>query len=211
MRVLTYSFAFALISLPATAIATEIRTVGIGEVLATMNFERRANVDLAQTQAPFERKIYIFAKIRLPSGTDLEWSPAEGTYCTAGKGYIDSNNVESTICLFDTDNDGSFDKVDGPEISKAEMIKVPVPYRKRRDTVLDSAPVLRRLVYLGGNAAEIRFSYREFTRDGLARAAFTEDLIVPIQSFPSKVSLKGVKFTVHAQSSDGLAVEVQEQ
>lgn len=196
------------LALISTSAAAGQRTVGIGEVLATIDTELRENVRLATTGAAIDRTIYLVEKLQLPAGSVLEWSEASRSYCSADKGYITSYGDESGVCLSDTDADGKFDTVTGVGIVKPVKLKNPAPFSTRIGSVTSRSPVQRRIVYLGGTASEARFSYREFTRDGMARPAFTEDLTVPLNGFPASFTLKGISLIVHGQGPSGLDVDI---
>lgn len=207
MGVGMHSAALLLMLLYGSATAGQ-KLVGIGDVLVSLEVDRRDNLDLAETALPIDRTIYLVERIRLPAGSTLEWNPERKSYCSADKGYISQSGIENPVCLIDDNADGRFDRLDGRGIVRPIKLKSPVPYTKRIGSVYSPSKVTRRIIYLGGTATEAKFSYREFTEGGMARPAFTEDLSVPIQAYPAPVTLKGVRFTILKQASDGLTVEM---
>ncbi|APZ98072.1 hypothetical protein BWQ93_05945 [Sphingopyxis sp. QXT-31] len=203
------ALALALVSTPA--LADERRVVPIGDVLDSLSLDQRDNVRLAKLSAPINRKIYLVERLSLPSGTELEWQSSRGAFCSESRGHFDSDGIESGLCLADRDGDGRMETASGYGIVRPVQLKEPAPFTTRVGTVFSPSDVIKRIVYLGGTSTEARFSYREFTREGLARPAFTEDLTVPLQSFPVQMTLKGVAFTIHGQSSAGLDVTVPDR
>lgn len=198
--------AFALVSAPVSAF--EQRSIGIGDVLAAIDSERRDNVPMATLEAPLNRTIYLVEKLRLPAGSNLEWSEVRRAYCSPDKGYQTSYGDEAGICLTDADTDGRFETVTGDGIVQPVSLKAPIPYSTKSGSVISAALVKKRIVYLGGTSSEARFSYREFTTEGIARPAFTEELTVPLSGLPAQVRIKGVEFSILKQDAGGLTVEM---
>jgi hypothetical protein len=64
------------------------------------------------------------------------------------------------------------------------------------------------LLYAGVNATGINLTYREFSPDGLARAAFYQNLIYPADA--KIINFKKYKIVVYAASSESIEFEVVE-
>lgn len=190
-------------------VAEERKIVAVGEPLAVLDADRRDGVEVADLLGSIDRKANLVARVYLPAGSRLERQGSSARFCSADKGYR-SAYEEYGVCAVDEDGDGRFELVRGGRFKDDEFkLKVPVPYKVEKVTVFVPSNNPRRIVYLGGTAGEMRFSYREFTTTGLARPAFTEDLTVPVTNFPVTLTLKGVRFTVFAQSALGLDVAIK--
>lgn len=116
--------------------------------------------------------------------------------------------IENGPCGLDDDGDGAFDRMAEDDISRALKLKTPIPYKKRRVTVNNPDSLRQVIIYAGASSDSIRLSYREFSND-LARPAFTEDLLIPINKiFPQDVAVKAVKIRIHGIDGLGLRYEI---
>lgn len=113
-------------------------------------------------------------------------------------------------CMIDDDGDGTFDRIAQNNVAKAVPLSQSTQYRKI-DSVEVPAPnggFERVLIYQGGNAQELRFSYREFS-GSLARPAFEEQLSIPIDGvLPQQFAIKGLVFTAIKVGSMGLTLQL---
>jgi hypothetical protein len=63
------------------------------------------------------------------------------------------------------------------------------------------------MLFQGATSDSLRFSYREFSND-MARPAFTEDLSIPREPFPSMIMVKNLQLEVLAVSGMGMRYRV---
>lgn len=182
------------------------KTVGFGDTVAVVNTQKVDGVEIATNKAALFRRMYLVDKIELQGYSKLYRDKGNGPFCTDNIGYKDHTGVEMSVCLEDIDGDGSFDELSGPDIPRPVKLKEKIPFSVETGSRYVPLPIEQRIIYLGGDDHVARFSYREFSRSGTARPAFTEDLSIPIKAYPATITIKGVKLVVHSQTSDGLEV-----
>lgn len=97
---------------------------------------------------------------------------------------------------------GEFDSFYQPKNETvANKVFKPVPYKL---TTRMSKPkgILKTLIFQGLKAGEIQISYREFTKDGLARPSFNQDIMFEASKrSPTIIGFKGAKIEVLSVNS----------
>ncbi|HEY5724105.1 MAG TPA: hypothetical protein VIT45_17485 [Allosphingosinicella sp.] len=169
------------------------RTVSVGEpVFQTFHYRR---LTLATIAIPLS---WGKARNPLPAGTILN-------HVKWRKGPFKACNIETNRCASDVDGDGKFDRGSLFNVGDFIPLNAPVPYTKADvDVPLTTDPFKATILYTGATSDSLRLSYREFAND-MARAAFTEDLTIPItKTFPQLVAFKGIRMKV--LSIDGLGM-----
>lgn len=110
-------------------------------------------------------------------------------------------------CFLDDDGDGMFDRHARDGYTMARKLKEPVHYSPTEISLSRVDSFKRVFLFQGATSDSLRFSYREF-QDSLARPAFTEDLTIPREQFPSVVMLKDLRIEVLGVSGMGLRYRV---
>jgi hypothetical protein len=152
-------------------------------------------------------------KIRLRKGSAFMVERTDPlTICSvADNAYSDFLGLGGRACLYDTDNDGKFDRVDSPgTVFTSRHLKEPVaPSYVDVPTLSGGSDVMQSLTYLGSAAGVLRLSYREFAGD-LARPAFTEELTFSLNhTFPQTIKWRDTSITLLGISSDGLRYRIE--
>lgn len=110
-------------------------------------------------------------------------------------------------CFIDDDGDGKFDRHAKDNITIARRFKTVVPYSKIPVSVSREDSFKSVILYQGANSDSIRFSYREFNND-MARSAFTEDIIIPREKFPTMILIKNLQIEIKNVSGMGLQYRI---
>jgi hypothetical protein len=142
---------------------------------------------------------------KVPAGTEL--IPVKTS--KAFKACVPIANTLSPDgpCFIDDDGDGLFDRQGPDEVAPFRKLKKPTPYSLTSVSVMRSDTLKTVVLYQGADASSLRFSYREFT-NGIARAAFTEELSVPRESLPAMIMVKNLQIEVLGVDGMGLRYKV---
>ena len=117
--------------------------------------------------------------------------------CSRSRTYIDGLvGPHSISCFLDTGRTGKVDTVipivDGVAYPRETSIGRSIPYEGEEESVRSqSQPVKRELIFTGYADGQLAFLYREYKND-LKKAAVTQPLFVPVESFPAKKEVKGL-------------------
>lgn len=110
-------------------------------------------------------------------------------------------------CFLDDDGDGVFDRNALDQVKMATRLKQPVPYSPAELTFEGQDSFKRLVLYQGATSDTLRFSYREFS-DDMARPAFTEELSIPREAFPSMIVVKNLQLEILGVTGMGLRYRV---
>ena len=203
MRAIGLGLSFAVASVAVQAQEVH-RLVGAGEQIAKVAPIEGRMMAFATLGGELDRRVNLVARLTFAKGAKLEASQAN-EYCSP-TAYRSGGGDLYPACLIDADQDGKFDTVTSDRLGANAKIKEPIPYQISQEMVIDPRAVQRILIYSGGSDRSINLSYREFTADGMARPAFTENFVIPIDKYPAVISVKSTRFTVYRVSSEGAEV-----
>lgn len=175
------------------------------ELISTVRGRRTAG---ARLLSPVLQPDRVAVNVQMATGTLLYSIPTSRAFkaCTV---TLTSEGWPS--CVIDDDGDGTFDRVARNDVAKAVPLQQKAAYERVADVVVPPAAsgFKRVLLFQGGSADTLRFSYREFSND-FARPAFEEQLTIPLSgSFPQKFAIKGLIFTAIKMDSLGLQTRLE--
>ncbi len=179
-----------------------------------------------ETTVPAGGIVYSFMRVYTIDGARLNASSGPGSYirgrtveantdlvpvktksffkaCVPAPGTFEPEGP----CFMDDDGDGRFDRQATNDYNIAAKLKVPVPYVKVPISVTREDSFKRVILFQGSTSDSLRFSYREFSND-MARPAFTEELTVPREPFPSMIMIKDLQLEVLGVSGMGMRYRV---
>lgn len=145
------------------------------------------------------------------SGGAILLEDAVGKAQSVPKGALLSRNTTKTKykacaisgeqCLIDDDGDGTFDRISRDFFDGAKPLLAKARYQIEPNGVVEHSPfnvgITRTILYQGVSAGTMKLSYREFTADGLARDAFSEDISIQLgEKFPQQFAVKGLIFNI---------------
>lgn len=179
-----------------------------------------------ETSIPAGGEIYSFTRVYTLPGAQLDADAKAGSWLLEEKIAAGTQLIPVTTkakfkacvpeagtliakgpCFLDDDGDGKFDRQAADEIEMARKIKPPAPYTMTPVSVARDDNFKRAILFQGATADSLRFSYREFKND-MARPAFTEELTIPREPFPTMILLKDLQIEVLGVSGMGLRYRV---
>ncbi len=141
----------------------------------------------------------------VPAGTQLVSVSSKAAFkaCVPVEGTFEPNGP----CFLDDDGDGKFDRQSTNDYNVAQRLKMTVPYSREPISIYREDSFKRVFLFQGATQDSLRFSYREFT-GGLARPAFTEELVIPRSEFPFSIRLKELELEVLGVDGMGMRYRV---
>ncbi|HEY1132181.1 MAG TPA: hypothetical protein VGF12_22430 [Roseateles sp.] len=120
-----------------------------------------------------------------------------------------------TSCLVDLDNDGQFDVAMFEKYERQYQLETKIPYVIEAVTAKSEANyggVRKELIYGGASNGNLKLTYREFTADGMARQAFTQDLTYELdKQGRAEIGFRGLRMTVHSATNSQISYRVTRQ
>lgn len=116
-------------------------------------------------------------------------------------------------CLIDENNDGAFETAAFEAYARKFPIATPIPYAVETyppESSVNVGGVRREVVYSGTTNGTVRLTYREFSLEGMARPAFTEDFSYTLDSRgQAEVGLKGLRLKVISATNSRLTYSIE--
>jgi hypothetical protein len=186
-------------SFPAIGIET---TIPVGEEI--YSYLKVYTIDGARLDVDAKAGSWLLERI-VPKGAELIPVSTKAKF----KACVRETNsfYAAGPCFLDDDGDGVFDRHAGDSTERARKLKAPAPYTKIKINSIHSDSFKQAILYQGGTADSLRFSYREF-KDDMARPAFTEELTIPREPFPSMILIKNLQIEVTGVSGMGLRYRI---
>jgi hypothetical protein len=191
----------SVISFPEVGVES---TISVGEEI--YSYVKVYTMDGARLDADTKAGSWLLEEI-VPKGTELVPVNTKVKF-KACVHWTTSFDVRGP-CFLDYDGDGTFDRHAGTDTEMARKLKVPVPYTKQKITSVRADSFKQVILYQGATTDSIRFSYREF-KDDMARPAFTEEMSIPRETFPSMVRIKKPSAGNFCSDGNGLALSNSE-
>lgn len=188
-----------IVSAPAIG---EESTVGAGGDV--YSFMRIYTIDGARIDVDTKAGDWL-AEQAVPAGTMLV--PVETTKKYKGCVPFSGTFEPSGPCFIDDDGDGRFDRHSRDQVVIFRKLKQPVPYTIVPVSIARADSFKRTILYQGATADSVRFSYREF-KDDMARPAFTEELTIPREAFPTMARVKNLQIELLGVSGMGLRYRI---
>jgi len=158
----------------------------------------------------------FLARWTIDSAQFLEAFQTDGrqVYCTAQPVlHVTGSGIVSSVCLVDTNNDGTFDSwnaPDGPPARKTwNKLDAPLPYKRSDSMATTGGGGFRyELLYQGLSSNVVGLLYREYA-DDLARPAFQQDLNYTLQPIgPTEISFRAIRIRIHSADNNKIRYEV---